>query len=497
MAEHTSFLAFDFGAESGRALLARIDADSIRFEEIHRFPNGALQAFGSLYWDPLRLFGEMREAMRRCAGRLDGEPLAGIGVDTWGVDFALLDRNGELVGYPHHYRDPRTEGVQEEVFRRVSREEIFRQTGIQFLPFNTIYQLYSMVRSGSPLLEAADRLVMMPGLFNYLLTGRAVEEFTNATTTQLFNPLTNDWADPLFETLGLPRRIMPEVVPPGRVIGPLHADLRSETGLGAAPVIAPACHDTGSAVAAVPAVGTEDWAYLSSGTWSLMGVELREPNLSAAALRHNFTNEGGVDGTYRFLKNIMGLWLIQECRRQWRREGMDLDYSRITEEAAAAPAFAAFVNPDDPSFLSPGEMPSKIQAWCRRTGQSVPATPGAIARCVLESLALTYRIVLRRIEETTGRKISVLHVVGGGIRNRLLCRFTASACGIPVLAGPAEATALGNVLVQGIAAGVIGSLAEGRARIARTEPPERYEPEETDRWDEAAATFAEITGIEG
>ena len=494
MARDHRFLAFDLGAESGRAVLGRVGSDRIAFEELHRFPNGPLRSFGSLYWDPLRLFAEMREAMRACAQRLAGDALDGIGVDTWGVDFALLDRAGELVGYPRHYRDPRTEGMMDAVFEILPREEIFRATGIQFMPINTLYQLYSMVRARSPQLEIADQLLMMSGLFLYLMTGRKAEEFTMATTSQLFDPRKRAWADPLFDALGIPRRIMPEVVEPGTVFAPLHNELAAETGLGPAPVIAPACHDTGSAVAAVPAQG-DDWAYLSSGTWSLMGVERDQPALGDDALRYNFTNEGGAQGTYRFLKNIMGLWLIQECRRSWERAGTSLDYAEIAGAAEAAPSFRAFIDPDDPPFLSPGDMPEKIQAYCRRTGQPVPDTPGAIARCAFESLALTYRAVLGQIESVLGRKIGVLHILGGGIRNRFLCRLTASACGVPAIAGPGEATALGNVIVQAMAAGAIDSLEAGRTLVLQTETLERYEPDDAGTWERASEQFAEATGV--
>lgn len=492
MARDHRFLAFDLGAESGRAILGRIGTERIGFEELHRFPNGPVRSFGSLYWDPLRLFAEMREGMRLCAQRLAGDALDGIGVDTWGVDFALIDRAGELVGYPHHYRDPRTDGVMDAALEVLPREEIFRRTGIQFMPINTVYQLYAMARARSPQLDAADRLLMMSGLFLYLMTGRKAEEFTNATTSQLYDPRKRAWADPLFDALGIPRRIMPEVVDPGTIFAPLGAELAAESGLGQVSVVAPACHDTGSAVAAAPAEGG-DWAYLSSGTWSLMGVELDEPNLGGDALRFNFTNEGGVQGTWRFLKNIAGLWLIQECRRSWERAGTPLDYAAIAEAAEAAPPFRAFIDPDDPPFLSPGDMPEKIQAYCRRTRQPVPETPGAIARCAFESLALTCRKVLRRIESVLGRRIGVLHIVGGGIRNRLLCRLTASACGIPAIAGPAEATALGNVIVQGMAVGAVTSLEAGRALVRQTESLERYEPENAEAWDKAAQRFAEIT----
>jgi len=482
-------LAFDLGAESGRAILGRYDGDRLRLFEVHRFANGPVRAPDGIHWDVRRLFTEVKRGLALC-GQQYGTP-ASIGVDTWGVDFALLDRHGELLGDPFHYRDGRTNGVIEQAFRRVPRQEIFQQTGIQFMQFNTLYQLFSMALAGSPVLKSARTFLTIPDLFNYWLSGRAVCEFTNATTTQFYDPRAGAWATSLLEKFGIPTRFLPEVVSPGTVLGGLLPSVAEETGLGAVPVVAPACHDTGSAVAAVPASGA-DYAYISSGTWSLVGAEVREPVITAESLANNFTNEGGVGGTFRLLKNVQALWLLQECRRAWAEQGQDISYDDLVRMAEAAPPFAALVDPDDPSFLSPPDMSAAIEAFCTATRQPPPRDRGATVRCVLESLALKYRWVLERIEEMRRRPISVVHVVGGGCRNGLLCRFTADATGLPVLAGPVEATAAGNVIVQAMALGHLSSLDEGRALVRRSFEVTQYEPGERGPWDEAYGRFKEI-----
>mgnify|MGYP005839784921 CR=1 FL=1 len=452
--------------------------------EVHRFPNGPLRASDGLHWDVHRLFAEMKRGLA-LAARNHGTP-ASVGVDTWGVDFALLDGSGELLGLPFHYRDGRTEGVMEKALQRVSREEIFDRTGVQFISINTLYQLYSMVLDGSPLLEKAATFLTIPDLFNYWLSGRAVCEFTNATTTQFYDPRAHAWALPLLEKLGIPTHFLPEIVPPGTVLGPLLPSVAGGS-LGGVPLIAPACHDTGSAVAAVPAAG-DNFAYISSGTWSLVGVEEPEPIVTPQALAGNFTNEGGVGG-FRFLKNVTGMWLLQECRRRWAKEGDVLSYDGLTALAESAPPFRSFIDPDDPSFLNPQDMPLAVAAFCSRTGQTPPEDKGEIVRCVLESLALKYRRVIEQIEEIRGRRVDVVHVVGGGSRNRLLCRFTADATGKTVVAGPVEATAVGNVLVQLMALGRLSSLAEGRALMRRSFPVETYEPKTRAHWDDAFLRF--------
>ncbi|MSS72506.1 MAG: rhamnulokinase [Candidatus Latescibacteria bacterium] len=485
-----NFLAFDLGAESGRAVIGRFDGERLGLEEVHRFPNGPVRLLDGLHWDVLRLFEEMKRGLGLCVKQA-GRDIAGLGIDTWGVDFALLDRTGALLGNPCHYRDSRTDGMLEEAFRRVPKRDIFAATGVQFLKLNTLYQILAMSVRKSPLLDAADTFLMIPDLFNYWLTGRKVCEFTDATTTQFYDPAQRDWSRALFGRLGLPAHILPEIVPPGTPLGPLIGPVAEETGARGLAVIAPACHDTGSAVAAVPA-GGEDYAYISSGTWSLMGVEVRAPILTDAALNHNFTNEGGVEGTFRFLKNIMGLWLVQECRRAWEQEGDVLNYDDLTRLASEAPAFGPIVDPDDDRFVGIGDMPGRIRAFCEETGQAPPADRGAFVRCALESLALKYRYVLERLEEIQGHRLSAIHIVGGGSRNHLLCQLTADAAGRPVIAGPVEATAIGNLLVQAIATGHLGALSDARAVVRRSFDVVTYEPKHDDRWDEAYARFVKM-----
>ncbi len=490
MAKAIGFLAFDLGAESGRAVLGCFDGEKLSLSEVYRFPNGPVRVLGSLYWDVLHLWSEIKHGLRLCA-RQGKVELVGIGVDTWGVDFALLGADDSLLGNPHHYRDPRTEGMMEEAFRRVPREEIFERTGIQFMPINTLYHLLAMAIHEAPALKLARTFLMMPDLFNFWLTGRKVCEFTDATTTQFYDPRKGTWSKLLFKKLGLPFHILPEIVPPGTVLGPLLPSVAEEVGLRKVPVIAPACHDTGSAVAAVPARG-EDWAYISSGTWSLMGTEITEPIINAQSLAYNFTNEGGVCGTFRFLKNIMGLWLVQECRRTWARAGEEFSYEELTEMAACAEPFKALVDPDHPVFLRPGDMPATIKNFCERTGQPVPETKGAILRCALESLALKYRWVLERLEAMLRRRLEVIHIIGGGSRNKLLNQFTADATQRLVMAGPAEATAIGNILMQTLASGYIASLQEGREMVRRSFKMTTYEPGDPTRWDEAYTRFLTI-----
>lgn len=491
---HTSdYLALDLGAESGRGLLGRFDGERLSLEEVHRFPNGPVRIVNTLHWDLPRLWEECKTALRKAA---TGRTLDGVGVDTWGVDFGLVGRGETLLGNPVHYRDSRTDGMIEAAFSHVPKGRIYEITGLQFLPFNTIYQLLAMRLAESPLLDVAETLLMMPDLFNWLLTGRRAVERTDASTTQLLDPRTGLWSDELCSALILPRRILPELIEPGTELGPLLKSVAEEVGVSTLSVLATAGHDTASAVAAVPVTGGSspsgppDWCYLSSGTWSLMGVEVPEPIINATTLRYNFTNEGGVAGTTRLLKNIMGLWLVQEGRRTWARAGRDLTYEDLISRAEAARPFAALVDPDDPSFFAPGDMPARLSAYCVKTGQSPPGDEGGFVRCALESLALKYRWTVERLEEVLGTPIRAIHVVGGGSKNALLCQFTADACGRPVHAGPVEATAMGNVLLQAMGRGKLGSLAELRAVVARSSPVTVYEPRDTAGWDEAAGRFA-------
>ncbi len=483
------FLAFDLGAESGRGILGRLDGSRLSLEIIHRFPNGAVRTLDALHWDVLRLYSEMLQTLRRCAaqhGALDG-----IGVDTWGVDFALLGRGGVLLGNPRHYRDPYTEGIMEQAFARVPRAEIFRHTGIQFMRFNTLFQLLALQRDRSPLLDMAETLLFMPDLFHYWFTGIKVNEYTDASTSQMLDANTRSWSHELIRAFALPSQIFGTLIQPGAVLGPLRPSIMQETGINAASVIAPASHDTASAIVAVPA-SVPSWAYISSGTWSLMGVEWKQPLVSDAAREANFTNEGGVGGTIRFLKNIMGLWLVQECRRAWERAGTVYSYDELMRQAETAPPFVSLVNPDEPSFLLPANMPAALADFCRKTGQPAPDSVGATVRCALESLALCYRWVLERLETLTGQRAEVIHIVGGGSQNALLNQFTAEACNRPVLAGPVEATAIGNVLVQALGAGVLGSVTDARKVVRRSFEVRTFTPHQPDAWQAPYERFCKL-----
>jgi len=477
------YLAFDFGAESGRAVLAHLQSGILTTEEVHRFRNEPVEYGGSLHWDAPRLWFEVRKALA-CVEHME---LAGIGVDAWGVDYALLGERGELLQNPYHYRDHRTGGVMEEVFRKVPKDQIYRATGIQFMPINTLYQLCAAQRDTPSIMTAAKQWLTIPDLFNYWLTGNAVCEFTNATTTQLVDPVTRTWAIDLMQKLGLNPSLPAPIVEPGSIVGTLLPSLVQNSSLAATPVIAPACHDTGSAVAAITA--RDSTAFLSSGTWSLIGTELDAPVVTAEALRLNFTNEGGVNGTTRLLKNVMGLWMLQGCRNCWSARGQSADYRELVELAGREPALAHLVDPDDEAFLRPSDMLAAIDQFCRKTHQPGPTTPGAYVRCILESLALKYRMVLRSLEKLCGKRIDQIRVIGGGSKNRLLNQFTADATGKKVLAGPAEATALGNIAMQILATGEASSLQQVRAIIDRSFATEVFDPRETDKWEQQAERF--------
>ena len=481
-----NILAFDLGAESGRALVGKFDGERLGLDVIHRFPNGAVQTLDTFHWDVLRLFSEMTAGLRKA--HTEQGDLASMGIDTWGVDFALLGRGGALLGNPRHYRDPHTETIMDEAFARVPRAEIFRQTGIQFMRFNSLFQLLALMRDHSPLLDGAEHLLFIPDLFNFWFTGIKVNEYTDASTSQMIHPGTRTWARELLRWVAIPDKMLGTIIQPGTVLGPLRPSVATQAGVPPLPVIAPATPDTAAAVAAVPADG-DSWAYVSSGTWSLMGVEVQEPQTGDKALAFNFTNEGGVGGTIRLLKNIAGLWLVQECRRVWEREGKTYSYEELMKLAAAAPALGSIVNPDHPSFMLPASMPAALGDFCRQTQQTVPTEPGSIIRCALESLALRYRWVLERLEELTGKRIGTIHIVGGGCQNTLLCQLAADCCNRTVVAGPVEATALGNVLVQMIGLGLIKSLAEGRAIVRRSFEVKTYEPCEPERWQAAYRKF--------
>jgi rhamnulokinase len=483
------YLAFDLGAESGRAILGTLQSGRLALEELHRFSNTPVRVFSSLHWDTLRLWHEIQQGLR-IAGRERQIALDGIGVDTWGVDFALLGADGGLLENPRHYRDARTNGMPDEVFKHVPREEVFDQTGIQFMQINTLYQLYAMRHAGSPALASARTLLMTPDLFNYWLTGVAKSELTIASTSQFYNPRLKRWATELFDQLDLPKAILPEIVLPGSYLGPLVPQIAETSHLTSVPVYATGSHDTASAVAAVPAEG-DDWCYVSSGTWSLMGVELDAPVIDARSRALNLTNEMGASGKTRLLKNIAGLWLLQECRRAWALAGREYTYEELTTMAVSATPFSAVIDPD--AFLEPGDMPAKISAHCRATGQQAQDSPAAIARTIFESLALRYRAVLESLESLIGRRLNTIYIVGGGSRNRVLNQFVADACGRTVIAGPAEATAMGNVLIQAMGAGELSGLSAVREIVRRSSSLETFTPRPTGDWDRAYKKFREVT----
>ena len=494
MSQTANFIAIDIGASSGRVMLGRWDGTRFELHELHRFPNGGIEEQDSLHWDAARLWHEIKVGLRTYASQ-HGEPLAGIGIDTWAVDFGLLDADGRLLGNPYHYRDRRTEGIPQYVDQRISPERLYAQTGMQRLPFNTLYQLVSMQQRNDPQLAAAQTLLLMPDLFHYWLTGKQIAEYTNATTTQFFDARQRRWATDLLQELGLPTHILPPVVEPGTVLGNLLPQVQAEVGLQHdVKVIASASHDTASAVAAVPNLDDRS-AYISSGTWSLVGVETATPILNEQARRLSFTNEGGVDGTIRLLKNVGGLWLLQECQRRWQHEGQQFTWPELVAQAASVTPLRSLIDPDAPDFLNPADMPAAIQGYCRRTGQPEPASPGAMVRCCLESLALKYRWVVVALEELTGRRLDTIRIVGGGSQNTLLCQLTADACGRRVVAGPVEATALGNMVVQAVALGLLPSITAGRAAIAASEQQIVYEPQSSGNWEAAVAGFNRLLGV--
>lgn len=487
------FLAVDLGAESGRVISGKFDGRRVRLDDVHRFSNHLVPVAGTRRWDVLRIWSDILDGLTKAA-HSDGAAVTSIGVDTWGVDYVLLNKHNELLGQPYNYRDPRTKGVMDAAFTRVPKKEIFATTGLQFMEINTLYQLISMQLKDPALLAQADRFLMMPDFFHWLLCGSRVVEFTNATTTQFLNATERTWATDLLRKFEIPTNIFPQIVSPGTNLGILRDEVAQRTGLSRVPIVAPATHDTGAAVAAVPTANTgkANWAYISSGTWSLIGVEVQQAVLTEKALALNVTNEGGVDGTYRLLKNVMGLWIVQECRRSFERRGNALDYSTLTKLASDAAPFRSLVDPNDLTFLSPGDMATALQDYCRSRKQPAPESEGQLIRCALESLALKYRQVLRGIESLTGEKVEVLHVVGGGSKNDLLNQFTADACGIPVIAGPTEGTALGNVLLQARAAGEIGTLAELRTVVRESSELKTFEPKNVAAWDEAYSKFEKL-----
>jgi rhamnulokinase len=468
-----NFLAFDLGASSGRAILGTLENGRLRLTEVHRFKNEMTRIHGSYFWNIFSLFDELKTGLKKCVTELKVKPES-IGIDTWGVDYALILPDGRLAGLPYAYRDRRTDTSMEKFFDVVSKEDTYRMTGIQFMQFNTLFQLYSSVCQNDPAIKVAESLLFTPDVLNYFFTGIRKNEYTIASTSQLLKPGKPLWEDQLFEAAGIPELLKGDIVLPGTVLGNVLSEIDEQTGCGNIPCIAVASHDTASAVVSVPAEG-ENWAYLSSGTWSLLGIETGEPVVSGKTLEMNFTNEGGAEGTTRFLKNIMGMWLIQECKRVWDGEEQ-LSWQQIVELSNAAESFKCLINPDSPQFLNPDNMPLAIQDYCRKTKQHIPVSQGEVARCIYDSLALKYKFTLQQIEEITGRKIERLHIIGGGANNSMLNQLTANVIGIPVYSGPAEATAIGNLLMQARALGVVESLSEIRKIVRESCEVNAYFP---------------------
>lgn len=494
MAQFSKVLAFDFGASSGRAMLFTFDGEKLQIEEMHRFSNDPVMVNGSYYWDVLRLFFEIKQGISKTmnAGHKDIEA---IGIDTWGVDYGLFDENGVLLGNPYHYRDTRTDGMVDLADKKVGKKYIFEQTGIQFSFFNTLFQFMAAKEKNDSSLKQAKKMLFIPDIFNYFLTGVMKNEYTIASTSMLLDPHTKQWNKELMEKLGIPTDIFCEIVQPGEEIGKLSDAICEELGCPKIPVIAVGSHDTASAVASVPVTEDYSYAYISSGTWALMGAELDAPKVTDMSYRYDFTNEGGVCGKIRFLKNIMGLWIIQECRRQWAREGKELSFDDMEKAAWGAKAFESFIDPDYHDFATPGNMPQKIRNFCEKTGQKVPQTEGEIIRCAAQSLAMKCRMVAEALENVQGKKLSAVHMLGGGIKDTMVTSFVANATGKKVVAGPVEATSTGNAVVQLMALGKISSLKEARAIIRDSFPIKVYEPQDSEEWNRAYETFQTIAKL--
>lgn len=494
MNKTTKVLSFDFGASSGRALLFTFDGEKIKMEETHRFSNDPVMVSGTYRWDFMRLFFEIKQGILNTinSGHKDFEA---IGIDTWGVDFGLLDKNGQLIANPYHYRDERTTGMIDEADKLVGNKYIFDHTGIQFNFFNTIFQLLSMVKNDDPTLKIADKLLFSPDLFNYFLTGEKKNEYTIASTSQLLNAKDKVWDTELMEKLGINKNLFCDIINPGEIVGMLSDDICEELGCPKVPVIAVGSHDTASAVASVPASGDYDYAYISTGTWALLGVESDNPVISDKSFAYNFTNEGGVEGKIRFLKNIMGLWIIQESRRQWKREGKDFSFDALEKAAWDAKPFESFIDPDDDTFAAPGNMPRRIREYCEKTGQKVPQTEGEIIRCAAQSIAMKCAYAVKGMEDTLDRNLDVVHMVGGGIKDTMVCTLIACATGKKVIAGPVEATGTGNALMQLISLGKIKSLADARKVVINSFDTKEYLPTEQDKWIDAYDKFLTVTGL--
>ncbi len=481
-------LAFDFGASSGRAMLATLENGKISMEEIHRFSNDTVIVNGTMYWDVLRLFFEIKASITKAVnqGGFDA-----IGIDTWGVDFGLVDKQGKLLGNPVHYRDARTEGIPEKVFEEISKDEIYSRTGTQFMRINTLYQLMYLKYNEPEMLALTDKLILMPDLFAYMLTGEIHAEASMASTTNIYDPIARDWDFELIRRLGLPESIFPPIIKAGNVYGLLTDEICEELGCEKVPVISVCGHDTASAVAAVPSE-KDDFVYISCGTWSLFGIEAKEPIINDEVAALNFTNEGGFKDTVRFLKNIMGLWLIQESRRQWKREGEDVGFDVLEKEALEAEPFKCFIDVDDASFEAAGNLPRRVKEFCEKTGQYVPKTRGEIMRCIYQSLAMKYKYTFNKLNSISDKTYSQINMLGGGIKDTLLCRMTAAACNVQVLAGPTEATVMGNIAVAYNALGELKDFADIRKAVSASTDLKYYSPENADSWEEAYKEYLKV-----
>ena len=489
--QHNNYIAVDLGAESGRVMLASLSAEKITIHEIHRFANTPLDADGSIRWNFPEILKEIKAGLAKAINQADGS-IAGIAVDSWGSDFGLLDENDQLLENPYHYRDPKTNGIMDKAFALMPKRSIFEHTGSQFMQGNSLYQLLAMRLSSSPSLAKAKKLIFIADLVSYFLCSRPYAEYTLASTSQFMNMHTGQWSNALLKALDLPAHILPEIVKPGTVVGQLQPHICEELACEPIKVIAVGSHDTASAVVAVPAQ-QEPWAYISSGTWSLMGVEIPTAIINDTTFKYALTNEGGVNGTIRLLKIIMGLWPLQQCRREWQRQGTDLSYDQLTDLAARAKPFAAFIDPDCPDFLAPGDMPRRINNYLARTSQQTIDDKGQMARVILEGLALRYAQAMRALEEVTDKNIKVLHIVGGGSKNELLAQFASNATGKKVLTGPTEATACGNVLTQALACGQLDSLKQGRRLIANSFELKEFQPADIKTWAQHCRSFPEMT----
>ena len=482
-------LAFDLGASSGRAILGILSGGRLELKEVHRFENRMLQIHGSFYWNIFSLFNELKTGLKKCISELSVQPDS-IGIDTWGVDYSLLNKEGQVIGLPYAYRDHRTDNSMKEFFKLLPAKETYLLSGIQFMQFNTLFQLFASCKSNLSQMKIAKTLLFTPDTLNYLFTGVKKNEYTIASTSQLLKPGKAEWEHKLFKTAGIPKKLVTEIIRPGNIIGKITDEICSELKSKSIPVVAVASHDTASAVASVPASGG-NWAYISSGTWSIMGIESEKPIVNEESLRMNFTNEGGVEGTTRFLKNIMGMWLIQECKRIWDHERKH-EWQEIVEMSKAVKPFRSLIDPDDASFLNPGDMPEAVKNYCAETGQPIPVSKGEIARCIYDSLVLKYKFTLHQIESVTGKKVEKIHIIGGGAHNSEINQLTANATVVPVYAGPTEATSVGNILYQAKGLGLVGSLEEVREIVEKSFQVVEYQPNPQLEWDKAYDRFCKL-----